>query len=96
MSRKGRGSTSDAWTHLQNRISTYAADDFKISRNLTLNLGLRWAYTSPLVEKDDRQANFDITNAQLLLAGRDGNSRALYDSYYNGWEPTARVRLPQR
>ncbi len=24
---------------------------------LTLNLGLRWAYTSPLVEKDDRQAN---------------------------------------
>ena len=87
VSRKGRGSTSDAWTHLQNRVSTYAADDFKISRNLTLNLGLRWAYTSPLVEKDDRQANFDLTNAQLQLAGRDGNSRALYDSYYNGWEP---------
>ena len=87
VSRKGRGSTSDAWTHLQHRVSTYASDDFKISRNLTLNLGLRWAYTSPLVEKDDRQANFDVTNAQLLLAGRDGNSRALYDSYWNGWEP---------
>ncbi len=87
VSRKGKGSTSDAWTHLQNRVSTYAADDFKISRNLTLNLGLRWAYTSPLVEKDDRQANFDLTNAQIKLAGRDGNSRALYDWYYNGWEP---------
>ena len=87
VSRKGKGSTSDAWTHLQNRVSTYVADDFKISRNLTLNLGLRWAYTSPLVEKDDRQANFDLTNAQLQLAGQDGNSRALYDSYYNGWEP---------
>jgi hypothetical protein len=87
VSRKGRGSTSDAWTHLQHRVAAFASDDFKISRNLTLNLGLRWAFTSPLVEKDDRQANFDLTNAQLQLAGRDGNSRALYDAYYNGWEP---------
>ena len=54
---------------------------------LTLNLGLRWGYTSPLVEKDDRQANFDLTNAELLLAGQNGNSRALYEPYYNGWEP---------
>jgi hypothetical protein len=30
---------------------------------LTLNLGLRWGYTSPLVETDDRQANFDLSNA---------------------------------
>ena len=87
VSQKGRGSTSEAWTHLQHRVGVYAADDFKISTNLTLNLGLRWAYTSPFVEKDDRQANFDLTNAQIQLAGRDGNSRALYDAYYNGWEP---------
>ena len=87
VSQKGRGSTSDAWTHLQHRVGVYAADDFKISSNLTLNLGLRWAFTSPFVEKDDRQANFDLTNANSLLAGRDGNSRALYDAYYNGWEP---------
>jgi outer membrane receptor protein involved in Fe transport len=87
VSQKGRGSTSDAWTHLQHRVGLYAADDFKISTNLTLNIGLRWAYTSPFVEKDDRQANFDLTNAQTQLAGQNGNSRALYDAYYNGWEP---------
>ena len=87
VSRKGKGSTSDAWTHLQHRVALYGADDFKIRDSLTLNLGLRWAYTSPLVEKDDRQANFDLTNAAQLLAGRDGNSRALYDPFYNGWEP---------
>ena len=28
--------------------------------HLTLNLGLRWAYTSPLVEQDNRQSNFDL------------------------------------
>ena len=87
VSQKGKGSTSDAWTHLQHRVGLYAADDFKISNNLTLNIGLRWAYTSPFVEKDDRQATFDLTNAQTQLAGQNGNSRALYDAYYNGWEP---------
>src|SRR5690606_29406107 len=58
---KGRGSLSEPWTHLQHRIGFYAADDFKVTNNLTVNYGLRWAYTSPLVEKDDRQANFDLT-----------------------------------
>jgi hypothetical protein len=87
VSGKGRGSLSEAWTHLQHRTAFYAADDFKATDNLTLNLGLRWGYTSPLVEKDDRQANVDLTNAALLLAGQNGNSRALYEPYYNGWEP---------
>jgi hypothetical protein len=87
VSRKGKGSTSDAWTHLQHRLAFYGADDFKFTDSLTLNLGLRWAYTSPVVEKDDRQANFDLTNAAHLIAGQNGNSRALYDPFYNGWEP---------
>jgi hypothetical protein len=85
---------SEAWTHLQNRIAFYAADDFKAADNLTVNVGLRWGYTSPLVEKDDRQANFSLVNAEQLLAGVNGNSRALYDAYYNGWEP--RVGLAYR
>ena len=55
--------------------------------NLTLNLGLTWEYTSPWVEKDDRQSNIDLTTGQLLLAGQNGNSRALYDAFYGGWEP---------
>ena len=85
--RKGRGSLADPWTQLQHRVGIYAADDLKATNDLTLNLGLRWGYTSPLVEKDDRQANIDLSNATLLLAGKDGNSRALYDPYYKGWEP---------
>ena len=87
VSTKGRGSLSEPWTHLQNRIAAFVADDFKATSNLTLNLGLRWGFTSPLVEKDDRQANFDLTNAEPRLAGQNGNSRALYEPYYNGWEP---------
>ncbi|HEX2340669.1 MAG TPA: carboxypeptidase regulatory-like domain-containing protein, partial [Vicinamibacterales bacterium] len=94
VSQKGRGSVTDPWTHLQHRSSIYAADDFKIVDTLTLDLGMRWAYTSPFVEKDDRQANFDLSTGQIRLAGQNGNSRALYKPFYNGWEP--RVGLAYR
>jgi hypothetical protein len=84
---KGRGSLTEPWTHIQHRTAFYAGDDYKMTDNLTLNLALRWGYTSPLVEQDDRQANVSLVNAEHLLAGQNGNSRALYEPYYNGWEP---------
>ena len=57
-------------------------------QNLTLNLGLRWAYTSPLVEKDNRQSNFDlVTGAQILAQDGSIEERALYNPYYKGFEP---------
>ena len=85
---RGGGDPNDPWTHLQNRISLFAQDDFKIMRNLTLNLGLRWAYTSPLVEKDNRQSNFDLVTGRQIFA-QDGSieERALYKPYYKGYEP---------
>jgi hypothetical protein len=85
---KGRGFNGDPWTHDQNRISLFVQDDFKIRPDLTLNLGLRWAYTSPLVEKDNRQANFDLQTGEQILA-QDGSieDRALYKPYKKGFEP---------
>jgi hypothetical protein len=85
---RGGGDPNDPWTHLQNRISLFAQDDFKLRQDLTLNLGLRWAYTSPLVEKDNRQSNFDLqTGEQIFAADGDIESRALYQPYYKGFEP---------
>ena len=98
VSLKGRGAADSTWTQFHDRIAVYAADDFKVTDNLTLNLGMRWAFTSPLVEGDDRQANFDLTNAAHLVANQNGNSRGLYDPFYGGWEPRlgAAYRLGER
>lgn len=85
---RGGGDPNDPWTHLQNRTSLFAQDDFKITPDITVNLGLRWAYTSPLVEKNNRQSNFDLLTGEQIFA-KDGSieDRALYKPYYNGWEP---------
>jgi hypothetical protein len=85
---KGRGSVSPPWTQLHNRTALFVQDDFKVTPVLTLNLGLRWAYTQPLVEQDNRQGNFDLTTGQEILAANgDRASRALYQPYAKGFEP---------
>lgn len=85
---RGGGDPNDPWTHLQDRAAIFLQDDFKIRPDLTLNVGLRWAYTSPLVEKDNRQSNFDLVTGRQIFAS-DGSleDRALYKPYYKGFEP---------
>jgi hypothetical protein len=81
------GTNKGTWGHRQNRIGLFFQDDYKVRNNLTLNLGVRWEYTSPVIEVNDRQANFDIVTGRQFLAGVDGNSRALYNPFYKGFEP---------
>lgn len=38
----------------------YVNDDWRVSPGLTLNVGLRWDYNSPLLEKYNRLVNLDI------------------------------------
>jgi hypothetical protein len=87
VAQKGKGGDTPPFTQLQHRIGIFAQDDFRVRNDLTLNLGISWEYTSPLVEKDDRQINIDLATGQILEAGKNGASRALYDAYYGGFEP---------
>jgi hypothetical protein len=50
----------------------FIQDDWRITRDLTLNLGLAWDVTDPITEVDRRMANYDPYTAQLLVAGVNG------------------------
>ncbi len=57
--------------------AVFAQDDWRATKRLTLNLGLRsdvlrWPY-----EKHDQQAAFDPNTGNLLLAGKNGVSRSI-------------------
>jgi hypothetical protein len=81
------GLNRGTWGHRQNRMGFFFQDDWKIKNNLTINLGMRWEYTSPVVEVKDRQANFELYTGRQLFAGQNGNSRALYEPFKKGFEP---------
>ncbi|HEV2273319.1 MAG TPA: carboxypeptidase regulatory-like domain-containing protein [Acidobacteriaceae bacterium] len=55
----------------------YVQDDWKASRRLTVNLGLRWDLFTPATEKNNGMTNFDMTNLRLIYAGENGTSRAV-------------------
>ena len=83
----GRGVSTGTWGHRSTVFGFYGQDDWRATNSLTLNLGLRWEYHSPWVEVADRQANFDLITGKLLLAGKDGNSRALYRPFKKDYQP---------
>jgi outer membrane receptor protein involved in Fe transport len=81
---KGRGAVVGKWGHRHWRDAIFIQDDWRVSTNLTVNLGLRWEYTQPIYEVADRQVNINTFTGQLLYAGKDGNSRALYNDAASG------------
>ncbi len=73
----------------------YAQDDWRITRKLTLNLGLRYDINKPFTERDNRLTQVDLTTPSPLqvpgfnlvggfqFPGVNGNPRYLSDTHNN-------------
>jgi hypothetical protein len=68
--------------------SLYVQDDYRLTNSLTLNLGLRWEFATPLWERDKLWANFDpSTNTLVQASGGSLYNRALVNPDYNDFGP---------
>ncbi|MHB1673334.1 MAG: outer membrane beta-barrel protein [Acidobacteriaceae bacterium] len=88
----GRGtSTGATWQQSSDIIGIYGEDTWRVTDNLTLNLGLRYDAHTPWVEANNKQANYNFATGNIDLAGQNGASRALYKGFYGGRDFQPRV-----
>jgi len=73
-------------TYFGNRQQTFGGfiqDDYKLSPSLTLNLGLRYDYTTPITEAHNRQSNFDFATGKIIVAGKNGTTGVVLIEFYS-------------
>lgn len=78
------GVNGGTWGQRSNSLAAFYQDDWRVTKNLTVNMGLRWELHTPWVEVDNRQANFGLISGAEYMAGQScpyNNCRALYNQY---------------
>ena len=95
----------NAWPALQQLLwSAFVQDDIRVSRNLKVNLGLRWDYLGPLTDRYNALTRgFDRTSPSplqapplqlkggILFAGAGGQDRGIYDKNWANFGPRVGV-----
>jgi Carboxypeptidase regulatory-like domain len=86
----GNISTTNFISSQKSAWGFYAQDDWKITRKLTLNLGVRYELWSPIDERFARQANFDLDTLTLFIPKGPNQDAPLPPNFATAF-PTVKV-----
>lgn len=91
----GQYTTNDPNMAFKNTyLAVFMQNDWKATRRLTINLGLRWDYQGPMTERYNRLAQFDPSKLNITgtpgvytFSGRQGVGRGQQESDYRNYGP---------
>jgi len=64
----GRAAMEGYPSNRGNQLFFFGQDDYKVNEKLTLNLGLRYEYYSPITDAHNSLSQFDLATGDILLA----------------------------
>jgi hypothetical protein len=82
------GALLDNPQHLRTRSwNFFVQDGYRLRSNLTLQLGMRYEYNSPPIDRFNRANTFDPVSKTLVPVGQGSVPRGVYKPDRNNWAP---------
>ena len=81
------GAQTGFFSNINQEDALFAQDNWRATKRLTLNLGIRWDLLTWPYEAHNQQSSFNINNGQVLEAGVNGVSRTIVNQDYLNFAP---------
>jgi Carboxypeptidase regulatory-like domain len=88
-----RGTAAENFGRRGNIIGSFVQDDWRVTPDLTLNLGVRFEVHTAMYEIHQRQVNFGLFTGDIELPNQGGNGAALYNTYIGVGDIQPRVGI---
>ncbi len=81
------GAQTGFFSNINQEDAVFAQDNWRATKRLTLNLGLRYDLITWPYEAHNQQSSFNVNNGQFLEAGVNGVSRTIINQDYLNFAP---------